>query len=104
MESDPDRGQGIASSSHRHGDNGSVTSRSPMVAHVVDLGRINLDGLTAPSVKAATKADLKQNSCKCPQPPADKEGRNLVVCIDGTANQFSLNVGCMASLAPGCNC
>ncbi|KIP01358.1 hypothetical protein PHLGIDRAFT_58717, partial [Phlebiopsis gigantea 11061_1 CR5-6] len=26
-----------------------------------------------------------------PPPPTEKKGRNLVVCIDGTANQFSIN-------------
>lgn len=34
----------------------------------------------------------KENNCPCPS-----NGRNLVVCIDGTANQFGIQVSCGAS-------
>ena len=48
--------------------------------------------IVVPSGKTAP-ADSKMHSCKCPPPPPDKKKiRNLVVCIDGTANQFSINV------------
>ncbi|KAI0041622.1 WD40 repeat-like protein [Auriscalpium vulgare] len=41
--------------------------------------------------KATPRTQAKGQSCKCTQPPNGQHGRNLVVCIDGTANQFSKN-------------
>jgi hypothetical protein len=41
----------------------------------------------AESAKATGKATSSSLSCKC-----SKSGRNLVVCIDGTANQFGVKV------------
>ena len=32
------------------------------------------------------------SDCKCPPPPPGDKARNLVVCIDGTANQFGEKV------------
>lgn len=64
-------------------------------SHAIDSESVTRNEPTAPSIKAATAAEStgKSDRCKCPPPPSKKEGRNLVVCIDGTANQFSLNVG-----------
>ncbi|KAI0039158.1 hypothetical protein FA95DRAFT_1612793 [Auriscalpium vulgare] len=38
----------------------------------------------------AAGTQAKGPSCKCSAPPPGKKSRNLVVCIDGTANQFSM--------------
>jgi hypothetical protein len=46
--------------------------------------RTDFPGAKAPN---ASKAKIDRPSCSCPI-----NGRNLVVCIDGTANQFSKNV------------
>ncbi|KAI0042230.1 WD40 repeat-like protein [Auriscalpium vulgare] len=37
----------------------------------------------------STEKQSKRPSCLCFLPPTGQRGRNLVVCIDGTANQFS---------------
>ncbi|KAI0042236.1 WD40 repeat-like protein [Auriscalpium vulgare] len=37
----------------------------------------------------APEKQSKRPSCMCSPPPSGQRGRNLVVCIDGTANQFS---------------
>ena len=37
-------------------------------------------------------ATQKDDDCKCQPPPPGDESRNLVVCIDGTANQFGEKV------------
>ncbi|KAI0047583.1 WD40 repeat-like protein [Auriscalpium vulgare] len=42
-----------------------------------------------PGTGNAPKSQAKASSCKCSAPPGGKS-RNLVVCIDGTANQFSM--------------
>ncbi|KAI0052938.1 hypothetical protein FA95DRAFT_1601309 [Auriscalpium vulgare] len=39
---------------------------------------------------SAAGSRAKGPSCKCSAPPLGKKSRNLVVCIDGTANQFSM--------------
>ncbi|KAI0052968.1 WD40 repeat-like protein [Auriscalpium vulgare] len=50
-------------------------------------GGIQPDGVEQASAPG-TQAKGRQ-SCKCASPPDGQRGRNLVVCIDGTANQFS---------------
>lgn len=34
----------------------------------------------------------QEDNCRCPPPPPGDKARNLIVCIDGTANQFGLKV------------
>ncbi|KAI0047587.1 WD40 repeat-like protein [Auriscalpium vulgare] len=48
------------------------------------------DSILPGAGKEAPRTQAKGQSCKCAPPPTGQRGRNLVVCIDGTANQFSI--------------
>ncbi|KAI0052928.1 hypothetical protein FA95DRAFT_1601303 [Auriscalpium vulgare] len=71
-----------------HHSNSSPTPASP----TIEAPQMGPQGGPIPT-NAAGDAAVKQangRSCKCSQPPTGKKGRNLVVFIDGTSNQFSM--------------
>ncbi|KIP02123.1 hypothetical protein PHLGIDRAFT_122743 [Phlebiopsis gigantea 11061_1 CR5-6] len=80
-----------ATSSSDHDSEASSETATATPSHAADLGRITLKEPSTPSAETATASESRVTRCKCPPPPPEKKGRNLVVCIDGTANQFSLN-------------
>ena len=72
-------------------------SRGPLLG---DISPEGLTGARTASSKPETAPGTHVAQCNCPQPPSNKTRRNLVVCIDGTANQFGQNVSIAFSSLP----
>jgi hypothetical protein len=53
-----------------------------------------------PETKLETRAEPDAALCKCLPPPGGGTGKNLVVCVDGTANQFSEKVSSIIPFFP----
>ncbi|KAI0044175.1 WD40 repeat-like protein [Auriscalpium vulgare] len=65
-------------------------STTSLASSTTETPREGLPGKAGQFVGTEKSTESKGPSCKCKPLPDGKHGRNLVLCIDGTSNRFSL--------------